>query len=73
MKTYQIPIRWECSTLVSIEAESLEEAIKKALQSENPVGKIDHSTMDFDFLEIDFHNRNLNEKDNEYIKSLSIY
>ena len=38
MKTFKIPVRWELSSFVEVEAETLEEAIESAIKYEHEVG-----------------------------------
>ena len=61
MKNYKIPIKWECKTVLEIEAESLEKAVESAKQIKNPEGKV-VSTINLDIIDINSLNRNFDDK-----------
>lgn len=57
MKTYNIPVIWQCSAVIPIQADSLEEAIKLAHDAPLPTnGEYIDDSFEVDEEGIPFHN-----------------
>ena len=64
MKTYKIPVIWQATAIMKIEAESLEKAIKKAHDAPLPTdGNYIDDSFEIDLEGIPYHNRNLGKED----------
>jgi len=72
MKLYNIPIKYQRSIILAVEADSLREAVKKAIEEIAKDDKADISTIGID-INIDEINNNLSDDDLNYIKELDIY
>jgi hypothetical protein len=73
MRTYKIPVSWQEFGFCNVQADSIAEAIEKALDSELPRGSYvcDSQTVDLDVIEE--HNENLSLADTDYLGTIDEY
>jgi tRNA threonylcarbamoyladenosine modification (KEOPS) complex Pcc1 subunit len=73
MRFYNIPIKYERSVVLAVEANSLREAVHKAINEIAVIdNKADRGTIGID-INIDEININISDEDLAYIKELNIY